>query len=92
MRFGYFIPKQDLLCGDEEYARQSREIYDSFGLPKSCDHSDCKLKEACPGRYYKDANHYDGVSIFTRDDGTTVKRVAMRNLFSVDFKVYVQDL
>jgi hypothetical protein len=32
MRHGYFLPLQNKLCGDMEFANESKELYDSLGL------------------------------------------------------------
>lgn len=92
MRHGYFLPLQNLMCGDLAFATESREIYIALGFSKACDHSNCKLGEECPGRYYKYAGHYEGVSIFERDDGSLVKRICLRNYFHPEFKHVVQDV
>lgn len=90
-RHGYFIPKQNILCGDLELATESREIYDSFGFTKGCDHEKCKDGELCPKRYYKYAQHYDGVSIVHHDNGVVVKRVCLTDFFSTKFRHAVRD-
>lgn len=84
LRYGYFIPLQDRMCGDLEYATEARETYVAFGFPKSCDHATdekpCKDGESCKDRYYKFAGRMDGVSIFQRMDGTIVKRTVLQGL------------
>jgi hypothetical protein len=91
MRHGYFLPLQDKLCGDMEFANESKELYDSLGFTKECDHNKCSQGQACGARYYKYAGRFDGVSIFQRDSGEIVKRVCLQDFFSTEHKVLVKD-
>jgi hypothetical protein len=69
MRYGYYIPTQDLLCGDLEFATEARENFRALALP--CDKH---------GNYQ--GNRYDGFSIYVREDGTLVKRLTLQNFFN----------
>jgi hypothetical protein len=33
-KYGYYIPLQDKLCGDQEFANQAKQIWDLFGINK----------------------------------------------------------
>lgn len=33
-RHGYYLPEKDMLCGDQELAAKSKEIFDSYGIPE----------------------------------------------------------
>jgi hypothetical protein len=34
MRFGYYIAAEDMLCGDEEFAKEAKKLFHSLGIEK----------------------------------------------------------
>lgn len=89
MRHGYFIAQTGQLCGDPEFAAQSKELFESLGLPLGCDHKNCPKGEACEDRYYKFCNHYDGSSYCQKEDGSISRVICLRDFFREEFKVMV---
>lgn len=66
MRYGYYIPSQNILRGDHSLANECKSFYsDILGLDTNPKHS----------------YHYDGVSIMPDENGKLFIRVVQQNLF-----------
>jgi hypothetical protein len=73
-RYGYYLPKQNLLAGDPSLAGEAQAFYSGgLGLDK------------------RHAEPYDGVSTYSRPDGTLVVRVALQNFFADNLDVRIHD-
>lgn len=77
-KHGYYIALQNKMFGDIAFAKEAKEIFDSFGFTFD------KKKGYQGGKF-------DGVSIWETSDGRIIKRVSLHDYFSQEPKVLVKD-
>lgn len=79
IRHGYYIAHDDSLHGDSEFSGWARNVWK--------DHPCSTLSKR-----HIQTRRYDGVSLFTREDGVTVCRLIVQNIFDEGFRVQIIDL
>jgi hypothetical protein len=67
LRHGYYLPAQDRLCGDQDLAHEAKTHFLSLGLND--------------GDVYH-GSHYDGTSIFIREDGSKHYILCLQDFFA----------